>query len=180
MQDVTNAARYDTRTIWLHWATALLVASQWLGAHTIDWFPTGTWRVAARSTHITLGLTLLVILAARMLWRLTQGRRLPAADRGVLHVAAKATHWGLYALAAATVILGVYFELVRGDSIFGLFRLPSIAPGDRALRSLIGEYHATAANLILILAGVHAGAALVHRYLWKDGVLARMLTSTPG
>ena len=29
--------------------------------------------------------------------------------------------------------------------------------------------------VILALAGLHAGAALVHRYLWHDGVLARML-----
>ena len=37
------------------------------------------------------------------------------------------------------------------------------------------EWHATLATVVLILAGVHAGAALVHRYLWRDGVLARML-----
>ena len=179
MQPVTNAARYDTRTIWLHWATALLVVSQWAGAHTIDWFPSGPWRVAARSTHITLGLTLLAIVAARVIWRATQGRRLPAADRGVLHVVAKGTHWALYALLAATLALGVYYELVRGDVIYNLFKVPSIAPGDRALRSLIGDYHATAANVILILAGVHASAALLHRYLWHDGVLARMGLGAP-
>jgi len=37
------------------------------------------------------------------------------------------------------------------------------------------EVHATIGLLILGLAGLHAGAALVHRYLWHDGVLARML-----
>lgn len=31
--------RYDRTTIVYHWATALLVAVQWLGAQTIDWFP---------------------------------------------------------------------------------------------------------------------------------------------
>jgi len=35
--------------------------------------------------------------------------------------------------------------------------------------------HALAANSILILAGIHASAALIHGYFWRDGVLARML-----
>ena len=175
MQPVTAAPRYDTRTIWLHWLTAGLVLSQWLGAQIIDWFPRGPLRVDARSVHISLGLTLLAIFALRVLWRATGGRRLPAADRGALHVVAKATHWGLYALIAITLALGVFNVWVRGDSIFNVFTIPAYDPADKALQDMVQEWHATAATLILALAGLHAGAALVHRYLWHDGVLARML-----
>ncbi len=175
MQPVTDAARYDRRTIWLHWLTAGLVVAQWLGAQTIDWFPSGPWRVDARSLHITGGLVLLTIFALRVVWRATDGRRLAAADRGALHVVAKATHWGLYALVALTIALGIMNVWVRGDSIYNLFTIPSIAPGDKALRGMIEDWHGTAATLILALAGLHAGAALVHRYVWKDGVLGRML-----
>ena len=64
---------------------------------------------------------------------------------------------------------------MRGDSIFGLFSVPSIAPGDRALRRLVGGWHETAANLVLILAGLHAAAALFHHWALRDGVLRRML-----
>jgi len=39
----------------------------------------------------------------------------------------------------------------------------------------VQEVHATIAWLILALAGLHASAALVHRCLWHDGVLGRML-----
>ena len=62
-----------------------------------------------------------------------------------------------------------------GDSIFNLFSIPAYAPDDKALRSFVQDWHATLATTVLILAGVHAGAALVHRYLWHDGVLARMM-----
>ena len=56
MQPVSLAAtRYDTTTIVFHWATAILVATQWLGAQIIDWFPKGTLRVDARSMHIVCG-----------------------------------------------------------------------------------------------------------------------------
>ena len=136
MQPVTpGAAHYDRRTIWLHWLTAGLVVSQWVGANVIDWFPRGPLRVDARSVHITLGLALLAVFAARVVWRATQGRRLPAADRGALHVVAKATHWGMYALLAVILILGVFNVWVRGDSIFNAFTIPAYDPGNKALRA---------------------------------------------
>ena len=176
MQDVTpGATHYDKRTIWLHWATAALVVSQWVGAQTIDWFPRGPLRVDARSVHLTLGLTLLAVFVARVAWRGTGGRRLPAADRGALHAVAKATHWGMYALLAAILALGVFNVWVRGDSIFNAFTIPAYDPGNKALRAWVQDWHGTLATVVLGLAGIHAGAALVHRYLWHDGVLARML-----
>lgn len=176
MQPVsTNAQRYDATTMFFHWATALLVASQWLGAQAIDLFPRGPLRVDARSLHITFGVLLAALLLARMLWRATRGRRLPLADKGALNVVAKATHWGLYALLAAMVLAGMFLTWTRGDSIFNLFSIPAYDPGNRALADQVQEVHGAIGWIILALAGVHASAALVHRYLWHDGVLGRML-----
>ncbi len=176
MQPVsTGAQRYDAATMFFHWATAILVVTQWLGAQMIDWFPRGPLRVDARSVHITLGLSLAVLLAARVLWRLTQGRRLPLADTGALNVVAKGTHWGLYILLAAMVLVGMVLAWTRGDSIFNLFSIPAYDPGNKALPDQVQEVHATIGWLILGLAGLHASAALVHRYVWHDGVLTRML-----
>ncbi len=180
MQPVSETAdRYDRRTMWLHWATALLVASQWVIAQIIDDFE-GAARVDARSVHITLGLILIAVLATRIVWRATQGRRLPAADRGALHAVAKGTHWAMYLLLIAAVTLGVANVWVRGDSIYNLFRIPAFDPGNKPLRTQVEDLHGLAANSILILAGIHASAALVHRYVWRDGVLARMLPRRVG
>jgi cytochrome b561 len=176
MQPVsTGASRYDPTTMFFHWATALLVVTQWLGAQTIDWFPRGPLRVDARSMHITLGLLLTALLVGRVAWRLTRGRRLPLADEGALNVVAKGTHWGLYALLAAMVLAGMFLTWTRGDSIFNLFSIPAYDPGNRALPHQVQEVHATIGWVILALAGLHAAAALVHRYMWHDGVLGRML-----
>ena len=176
MQPVDTAARrYDARTMFFHWATAVLIAVQWLGAQTIDWFPTHTLRVDAKSVHITLGVLLTALLAVRIVWRLTQGRRLPLADHGALNVLAKATHWGLYALVAAMLLLGFIVVWTQGDNIFNLFSIPAYDPNNHDLGEWWQGIHGTVGWIILALAGVHAGAALVHRYLWRDGVLARML-----
>ena len=171
----TDAKRYHPATMFFHWATALLVATQWLGAQTIDWFPRGPLRVDARSVHITGGVVLATLVAGRLLWRVTRGRRLPLADEGALNLVAKGTRWGLYALLGAMVTAGLFLAWVRGDSIFNLFSIPAYDPGNPGLKNQVLGVHATIGWLILALAGLHAGAALVHRYVWHDGVLGRML-----
>jgi cytochrome b561 len=176
MQPVTPAAtRYDPTTIVFHWLTAILVVTQWLGAQIIDWFPKGGPRIDARSVHIACGVALAVILLGRIVWRLTGGRRLPLADGPVLGFIAKATHWGLYALVTAMVLVGMALTWTRGDSIFNLFKLPAFDPANHALADQVQQVHATIGWIILAVAGVHAAAALFHRFVWHDGVLGRML-----
>ncbi len=86
MQPVSPAAtRYDAATIAFHWSTALLVVGQWVGAQVIDWFPRGPLRVDARSMHIIGGAMLAALLLARIVWRTTQGRRLPLSRLPWLH-----------------------------------------------------------------------------------------------
>lgn len=176
MQPVDRTAtRYDRTTIVFHWLTLLLIVSQWCIAQMIDWAPRGAPRVPMRSLHLTVGVILVVLIAARVIWRVTNGRRLPAADRGPLHAIAKATHWGLYALMAAALGTGLMLWWVRGDTWFFVFSVPKLDPSNKALAEFFDHWHPTLATAILYLAGLHAAAALVHRLLWHDGVLGRML-----
>ena len=171
----TKATRYDRTTITLHWLTALLIVSQWCIAKMIDWAPKGAPRVPMRSLHLTVGLILVGLIVARLIWRATNGRRLPPAGRGALHVLAKTTHWGLYGLMVATLALGLLLWWVRGDTWFFVFAPPKLAPGSASLRDLADNLHPLLGTAILVVAGFHASAALVHRYLWRDGLLGRML-----
>lgn len=166
---------YDPRTILFHWLTAGLVALQWVGAHYIDAFPRGPLRVDARATHITLGVLLILILGARLWWRGHGGRTPAPVGPPAMRGLARATHALLYALVAAVLAAGIANAWIRGDDMFGLFRIPSLAPGDRALRSLVEEVHEWLANAVLIVAGLHALAALVHHLVLKDATLRRML-----
>ncbi len=176
MQPVSpEARRYDTRTIAFHWATVVLVAVQWGLAQIIDDFARGAPRTAARSTHILLGLIIATLVFARVIWRASGGRRLPPADRGALHMLAKATHWSMYALLGVAVLLGMFTVWAQGDSIYGLFRVPEFRPSDHDYGDHIADIHGTVVTILLIVIGVHATAALVHHYLWRDGVLRRML-----
>jgi cytochrome b561 len=161
--------RYDGRTILLHWLTAGLIVALWCMGQTIDWFPRPL-RPDARSAHFTVGLILGVVLFLRVHWRATTGRALPNADPGLLGLAAKAVHYLLYALVIGEVALGICNACFRGDSYFGLFSLP----GYRPLRDQIEWLHAQVATAILIVAGLHALAALAHHYVLRENVLRRM------
>ena len=167
--------RYDVKTIWLHWLAAGLVIALWCLGQTIDWFPRGTARVFARSAHISIGALLGALILYRIWWRLTAGAHLPAAGTGALKVLAKSMHMALYVCLLATVILGVGNAWVRGDSLFYIYKIPSFDANNKVLRTTVEDYHAYAANLLLILAGLHAVAGLVHHYILKVDVLGRMI-----
>jgi cytochrome b561 len=168
-------SHYDRRTIALHWLTAALVIGLWLLGQTIDWFPKGAPRAIARSTHIALGLALAAVLVRRIWWRLAGGVHLPRAGGGILDTVASLAHKFLYLLLVGTVLLGIANAWIRGDTLFMVLKIPALDPGNTALRRSVEDLHSWAANLLLIVAALHAGAALLHHVVLKDGVLRRML-----
>lgn len=172
----TSGTVYDRTTIALHWVTAVSVAILWIIGQTADWIPHGPANVAVWSVHVLLGFLLAGILAWRVAWRASGGRRLPPADSGALEPFAKLTHYLLYALLLVVVVLGVVNAFVRGYNLFDLVSLPQL--GDRDWRRPITHWHGLASNILLGLALFHAAAALVHHYLWHDAVLKRMMPTT--
>jgi cytochrome b561 len=154
---------------------AVLVGLLWSIAQIVDYFPKGAPRIAVRSAHIVLGVLLGAILAMRVVWRSRSGRRLPLANDGVSGRLARIVHWALYAGLAVVILLGMANASARGDSIFGLFRIPKIYPNLPQLKPSVEMFHKTAANALVILALVHALAAFAHHYILRDGVLRRML-----
>jgi cytochrome b561 len=56
-----------------------------------------------------------------------------------------------------------------------IWQVPALLAPDAAIRSLFQEAHALGAKALLALIGLHAGAALFHGLVLRDGVLQRML-----
>jgi cytochrome b561 len=165
---------YDSRTVFLHWLSAVLVLGLWIVGQCIDFFPKGTPRVTVRSLHIALGVLLLATVVVRVLWRRTGGVKLPPADSGAAGKLAIGVHHLLYALLIALVALGLASVWFRGDNIFNLFTVPAFDPGNKALAHNTVELHGLLANVLLLVAGLHGAAAAWHHWGLKDGVLARM------
>ncbi|MDC8785388.1 cytochrome b [Roseateles koreensis] len=167
-------AHYDRRTIIFHWLSALLVLGLWVVGQTIDNFAKGDPRVMVRSLHISLGGVLAMLLVLRLRWRRNGGTQLPAANPGLQGRLAIGVHHLLYLLLAAVLAVGIACVWIRGDNLFNLFTVPAYDPANKSLRHDAVELHELLANTLLVVAALHAAAALAHHFLLKDGVLRRM------
>jgi len=165
---------YDPTSIRLHWATAVLVTLLWGIGQAIDLFPAGFARTNARSVHLVLGTALACVLAWRLWWRATRGKRVGRTSGGAGLAASNAVHATLYLLLTGEVALGLMNAWVRGDKVFGWFKISPLVVAGWDLRHRIGDLHAVGANMLLAVAGLHAAAALVHHFVLRDGTLARM------
>lgn len=169
----------------LHWTTALCVVAAWLLGHFIDDFPRSI-EPGALFSHMSIGLVVLSLLLIRLGWRLSHPppALLSSAFSPWAEWAATLVHWLLYALMLAIPVSGIVMQFARGRAlpIFGLFEITSPWARDRALQSSVHELHALLANSLLILAALHAVAALGHHYVLKDTTLIRMMPRrrTPG
>ena len=171
-----DGTNYDGIAIGLHWATAFLVFANFILAQIWDWFPKPT-RGLMESTHMSFGVVLTVILVARLAWRWLPGHQVAAIEAGWMGIAAKVTHFTLYALLVAEAVLGFAFRWGGGKpmAFFGTGIPPLIGEMSKPLRRELREFHEWIGWAIVILALLHALAALYHHYVLKDRVLMRML-----
>lgn len=133
------------------------------------------------SWHKLIGFCVLWLVVVRIIVRLTRGAPPPEPLHPLQQFAASATHLGLYVLLAIVPLLGwagVSAYGARGTP-FG-FNLPEIIPQNQDLGNTILYYHGWAAILLGLLVLMHVGAALMHRFVFKDGVFARMWPGAGG
>jgi cytochrome b561 len=170
--DKTN---YDNVAIALHWATALLVLTQFALAETWDFFPHDTSETM-QSTHVSFGILLTAVVVARVVWRLIPGHQMPAIVSGWVELAAKGVHYLLYVLLVAQAGLGWTIGWAAGHPIhfFGLPIANPIGTLPRPTRHDLREIHSWVGWAIVIIAVGHALAALYHHYRLHDRVLGRM------
>lgn len=163
----------------LHWLTVGLVVLAWALGTFDDVFPKGPARAAGLFMHISAGLAIIAVLVVRLLWRLADPQPLP--EPSVLGVwldrAGRLAHYALYALLIAAPVAGIVLQFARGDALplFGLAEIPSPWIADRSFARSVKEVHEWLSNGLLILAGFHAAAALVHHWIFRDRTLVRML-----
>jgi cytochrome b561 len=183
MQIRNSPEGYGAVAMALHWAVVVLLLCAWLTGQFGDALPRGPQREAGELTHLFLGLSILALAAARLCWRLADP---PPPEESTVgrwsERAARAMQYVMYALLIAVPIAGIAVQFARGHGlpVFGLFEIASPWAADRNFARDVREVHEMLANAFLILAGLHAAAALLHHYLLRDRTLARMLPWSRG
>jgi cytochrome b561 len=161
----------------LHWLVVFLVIVSWAtGLFGEEWPIPESVNLFS---HITSGLAIIAVVDMRLLWRIGDPPPPPErtalgqwADRG-----SRLMHYVLYALVLGVPVIGILLQFSQGDAlpIIGLFEIPSPWVEDRAFAHDVKEVHEILANVLVILAGIHAAAALFHHWILRDRTLIRIL-----
>ena len=174
--------RYSLTAIVLHWVLGLALLGIFaVGLYMTD-LPFSPTRLKLYNWHKWAGVTILVLSALRLLWRLTH--RPPALPGKISkampawqHWAHHGTHHALYALFFLVPLIGWAYSSASGFPIvvFGVLPLPDFVPVDKALAEMIKPFHELTAFALIGLAGLHIAAALKHQWIDRDGLINRML-----
>ncbi len=152
---------YSRLQIVLHWLVAVLLVGSYLSSDAMK----DGWRAFLRGqeyastgvqAHVIFGITILTLLAVRLILRYWQGvPDAPVGGSPLLARAAGAMHWALYAVLILIPVSGMlaWFGEIRDA----------------------GDVHEVLFNVLIALVAMHTAAALFHHYVLRDGLLRRMI-----
>ncbi|HZV21231.1 MAG TPA: YceI family protein [Hyphomicrobiales bacterium] len=167
-----------------HWLIALLIFIQFPLAWVMDDF-TGLQKFKLYNWHKSIGITLLALMALRLLWRLVRpAPSLPLAMPKQERVAAHLTHLALYitlllmpltgwAMISSSNLPSVLYLSMPFPLIPWLSRLPDAEK--KVYFDFFQAAHGVLGYVLLGLIAFHVAAALRHALILKDRVLLRML-----
>jgi cytochrome b561 len=161
-----------------HWVMAALIFAQIaLGLVAVSWRVSPT-KLDLFVWHKSTGMTILALLALRLLWRLShRAPELPWEMPLWERAAAQLSHFLLYTLMIALPLTGWVISSASNVPfrIFWTIPLPAITAPDKATADLFASVHGWLVALLAFVLFAHIGAALRHHYVKRDTVLSRML-----
>lgn len=167
---------YSGVAIIFHWVLAVaLVGCFSLGLYMTE-LPISPERIRLYSWHKWAGSTILALTLLRVLWRLTHRPPEDVPMPPWQKKASRAAHHLLYLLSLAVPLVGWAYSSSAGFPVvvFGVLPLPDFVPADKALAAALKPWHQTLAWTLAVLVLAHAGAALKHQFIDRDGLLSRM------
>lgn len=171
---MTNA-RFTPTARLLHWLmAAMILAMLFIG---IGMVASDRAYGSLVAVHRPLGVAVLVLAALRLAYRqMNPPPPLPKAMPTRLQVLASLSHRALYVLMFAVPLVG-WGMLSAGAypvTLYGALHLPPILPHDRTLYAVLRMAHTILAASLFAAFLLHLGAALLHAFLFRDGVFESM------
>ena len=176
-----QAGRYNGLAQLLHWVTTamlfLMLPFVWVAEN----FPPGPVRIFWYLLHESFGITILLLIIARLTWR--AGRPpppLPGSDGPFLRGLARVNHGLLYAVLIVMPVTG-YLMAGNGQPVpfFGLFSLPGLPKND-PLGVVANRIHVFTQFAVYGLVLMHIAGTVWHVAVRRDGLLNRMLPPQKG
>lgn len=174
-----NREQYGWVSIALHWLLAIaLIAMYFAGDYMVDLDYYDTWYHRLPQIHKEIGVVIGGLMIVRLAWNTIQIKPNHVGDDGpAIKFMAKAAHYILYALIFVMVVSGYLISTAKGQGIdmFGFFEIPAFLPDNKDRGELAGDIHEWVGLAFMVLVALHASAALLHHFIFKDHTLKRML-----
>lgn len=168
---------YGWLAIAFHWLMALGIFFLFgLGLYMVELTYYDPWYRGSLDLHKSLGIILLALWIARIVWR--QLNTSPAPTGTPLEQkAAHGVHLLLYFLMISLMVTGYLISTAdgRGIPVFGLFEIPALPLSFENQEDVAGTVHWALAWGLMALVGLHAAAAIKHHVKDKDTTLIRMI-----
>ena len=163
----------------LHWLTAVLIGGLLaLGYYMVGLTYYDRWYHQSLMVHKACGMLVFVLGVMTLGWRwLSPSPAHQASLKQWERTAATAMHHSLFLLVFLIPVSGFLISTSEGKGVefFDCFVVSPIVPVDEHLRDLAIKVHFYCAYTTAMLVLLHAGAALKHQLIDRDGTLARML-----
>lgn len=170
--------RYTRTAMSLHWLIALMLFGMFgFGLYMVE-LPLSPQKLKFYSYHKWAGVTLFLLVLARLAWRITHRPPALPADMPAWQVrAAKAGHHLLYLLMVIVPLSGWLMSSAKGFQTvwFGVLPLPDLLDKDEALGEALLLTHRLLNWFFMLVVAGHVVAALKHHFIDHDGLLSRML-----
>ena len=179
-----NAAapvRWNRFSQLLHWLIALMIVALGTVGLIMTDMSASPDKIRIYALHKSFGITILMLVALRLVWRLATRHPAPAPGPRWQQLSASAVHFLLYVGMFAIPLSGWLFNSASNFPLqwFGLFHVPALWGPDPAVKHFAREFHETAFWVLITLVVLHAAAAFKHHYFDRDDVLRRMLPGNP-
>jgi len=169
----STETRYGAVAVTLHWVSAMLILALVISGFRADGLTDATDKAAVLSLHIPLGVLILVLTLLRLIWwgaadRKPIGIALPRwQDRAsrIVHLLFYVVILGTAASGVAMIVLSGALPIIFGTSAAELPDFHNFVPRGP---------HGVGALALIALFVLHAGAALYHHFVKRDGLLNRM------
>ncbi len=183
---------YGLVAIALHWIVAAVFVLNYALIYIRDWFyePKDEFARTLISTHTALGVSVLVFVVARVLWRVANIQPDDVPGLRLEHLAAHSAHILLYAVMIILPLTG-YLGTGGPSQFFFLIEFPSFRDTSlfqtvvagwfgvdwEAFEGVMDFIHKQGGTyLVSVLIFAHAAAAFFHHLVRRDDVLRRMVS----
>lgn len=170
----SSPTRYGSVAVTIHWLSAIFILAMLGSGFRAASMTESAAKEAILMFHVPLGIVILLLTLFRLIWwwRVDQKPAPVAGDPAWQTFSAKTIHVLFYIviLGMAASGIGILALSGAGGILFGA----QAGPLPDFMEFLPRGPHGLGARLMLALFAFHAGAALYHQFIKKDGLIWRM------